>query len=434
MKALQSLQTRNPLPNGAITVGIGLGLSGVCTYVFLAIADHAIGADLYSLSFSNFWSLLFIVAPGIFLPLEQELGRAIAARRTRGDGGAPVIERVGVIGASFLILLLIAGAALSGLIDRDLLHGDGLLMIALLLGMCAYCAEHLSRGTLSGNSRFAAYGILLGSEGVYRVLFCTGLAVAHVRTPGWYGIAVVAGSFAAVLTALARQRGLMVPGSHSTNAEVTFALGPLLIASLATQFLFNGGTVMVTVLESPSDTRAAGTFLNGRILAFVPLFLFQAVAAALLPRLAALRSRGMYVAFRRTLARLLLMVGAIGVVGVAGAYVAGPTALRLIFGPEFNLAGRDLALLAASCTALMAAQALAQGMIAGSHYWGVVTGWLTGVAVFFAVIVVVHPLLLRVELALACGGLAAAAVMAALQTELWRLGDAAAAPVEVPAA
>jgi len=70
------LRERSPLPAGAINVGVGLVLNGVCTYVFLAIAGHALSADRYS-AFAGFWALLFVVAPGIFLPLEQELGRAL---------------------------------------------------------------------------------------------------------------------------------------------------------------------------------------------------------------------------------------------------------------------------------------------------------------------------------------------------------------------
>ena len=68
----------------------------------------------------------------------------------------------------------------------------------------------------------------------------------------------------------------------------------------------------------------------------------------------------------------------------------------------------------------MAAQALGQGLIARSDYRGVVAGWLGGVAAFFIVVVLVRPLLLRVELGLVVGGLAAAALLAALQPTLWR--------------
>lgn len=433
MRRLRSLGAGNPLPAGALTVGAGVAFAGVCTYAFLAIAGHALSADRYS-AFAGFWALLFVVAPGIFLPLEQELGRAVAGRRSRGDGGGPVVRRCAVLGGSFLLVLLSGVGIASGVIDRRVLGGDGVLMVALLLGLAAYCAEHLARGTLGGNGRFAAYGLLLGVEGVYRVTFCAVMALAHVRSPGLYGIAVVAGSFAAVATAMAGQRGLAAHGSPATNAEVSTALASLLVASLATQFLFNGGTVMVGLLATPSEQKAAGTFLNGRVLAFVPLFLFQAVTAALLPRLAALRSAGALADFRRTVARLLLLVAALGAVAIAGSFVLGPTLLRLVFGPAYLLSGRDLALLAASCAALMAAQVLAQGLIAGARYRGVVAGWTSGVVVFFAVIAAVQPLLVRVELALVGGGIAAAAVMAALQPELWRVPDESARAAELPAA
>ncbi|MGH7723755.1 MAG: lipopolysaccharide biosynthesis protein [Candidatus Dormibacteria bacterium] len=426
MTAWHRLGKRNPLPAGALTVGAGLLVAGVCTYAFLAIAGHALSPLRYS-EFAAFWALLFVVAPGIFLPLEQELGRAIAARRARSDGGGPVIRRCALLGGGFLVILVIGSGIAFGAIDSHLLGGDGVLMVALLVGLSAYCSEHLARGTLSGNGRFRAYGMLLGSEGVYRVAFCAALAALHVSSPGPYGLALVAASFAAVVTAVVGERGLAAAGSHSRNSEVTTALGSLLVASMATQFMFNGGTVVVQLLASPSEQRAAGTFLNGRVLAFVPLFLFQAVTAALLPRLSALHSRESRAEFQRTLARLLMFVGALGAVAIVGAFVLGPTVLRLVFGPNFALSSRDLALLAASCTALMAAQALGQGLIARAVYRGVVAGWLAGVAGFFAVVLLVHPLLLRVELGLLGGGLAAAAVLALLQPSLWRAVPVAAA-------
>ncbi len=427
VRSLQLRGARNPLPAGALSVGVGLLLSGVCTYVFLAIAGHALSAERYS-AFAGFWALLFVVAPGIFLPLEQELGRAIAGRRARGDGDGPVVVRCALIGGGFLALLLVGSGAAFGPLDTRLLGGDGLLMIALLLGVSAYCAEHLARGTLSGNGRFRAYGLLLGAEGVYRACFCAALAAAHVSSPGPYGLALVAGSFAAVLTALARQRELLAPGSATRNAEVTTALGSLLIASMATMFMFNGGTVVVQLLASPSEQRVAGSFLNGRVIAFVPLFLFQAVTAALLPRLSALRSRGAHAEFRRTLGRLLLLVAALGTVAIVGSLLVGPAVLRLVFGPEFTLSSRDIALLAASSATLMAAQALGQGLIARSAYRGVVAGWLAAVGAFFVVVFAVHPLLLRVELGILSGGLAAAVVLAALQPDLWRPGSARSEP------
>src|SRR3981081_4951139 len=90
-------------------------------------------------------------------------------------------------------------------------------------------------------------------------------------------------------------------------------------------------------------------------------------------------------------------VRALGGVAVVGSLLVGPVVLRLVFGPDFTLTNKDLALLAASSTALMAAQALGQGLIARSAYRGVVAGWLAGVVAFFVVVFAVLALLLRAE-------------------------------------
>ena len=66
-------------------------------------------------------------------------------------------------------------------------------------------------------------------------------------------------------------------------------------------------------------------FSYGVLLARIPLFLFQAVQAALLPRLSRLAARGEIEEFRAGLRRLLLIVViAVGVVGIAGAFILGP--------------------------------------------------------------------------------------------------------------
>lgn len=424
----------SPLPPGAASIGAGLAAAGISTYAFLAIAGHAVPAVRYS-SFAAFWALLFVIGPGMFLPLEQELARALAARRENGDGGAAVIVRCAVLGAAFLSVLLAGAGIASGAIDHRLLGDDPLLMVALLLGLAAYCLQHLVRGTLSGNGRFRAYGILLGSEGLYRVGLCAALAAAHVRTPGAYGLAVVGGSYLAVGTALLGQRGLVRHGSSSRSAELGSALAALLLTSLATQFMINGGTVVVALLARPGEQRAAGTFLNGRILAFVPLYLFQAVNAALLPKLSALSSSGAMPEFAHQMRRLLTLVAGLGGLAVAGAFALGPPALHLVFGPAFDLGRADLAILAAVCTALMAAQALGQALIAQRRYRWALGGWLVAVVAFVATVAGLSPLILRVELGLLAGAGAGAATMAAVQASLWRgRCSAAASPPAQPSA
>ena len=99
-------------------------------------------------------------------------------------------------------------------------------------------------------------------------------------------------------------------------------------------------------------------FAYGVLLARIPLFLFQAVQAALLPRLARLAARGEFVEFRAGLRRLLTLVAAIGVIGTVGALVLGAPIVDLVYGAD--LSGRTMAMLALSSAIYMGAIATSQ--------------------------------------------------------------------------
>ena len=78
----------NPLPAGTLDVGVALLVAGVTGYAFLIIADHALGDGVAPLT--AIWGVLFTAAPGFFLPLEQEVSRAVSSRRARGVGSGPI--------------------------------------------------------------------------------------------------------------------------------------------------------------------------------------------------------------------------------------------------------------------------------------------------------------------------------------------------------
>ena len=75
-------------------VGIALLVAGLATYAFFKIGKVALGGDAEFQPISALWFATFSLAPGFFLPLEQELGRALSHRKARGEGGHPVVERV----------------------------------------------------------------------------------------------------------------------------------------------------------------------------------------------------------------------------------------------------------------------------------------------------------------------------------------------------
>jgi O-antigen/teichoic acid export membrane protein len=410
---------RLPLPAGTIPVAIGLALAGLMQYGFLVVAARALGQVRFA-PLSVFWALLFVCGPGFFLPLEQETGRAIAARRVRGDGGRPVVERAAVIGTALAVALIIVTLVFAGPIDRRVFNGDSALLAGLVGGFAAYLCEFLARGALAGNGRFGSYGVLIGGEGALRVVFAVILAMIGVKVAGPYGASMIVASFVAIALATVGRRGLLRPGPPASWSEVTNALGYLLIASVFTQLLLSVGAVAVQLLAPPAQASAAGRFQLSRIVAYVPIFLFQAVQSALLPRLSALAAAGHNAEFRSLLVRLLALVGCVGVVAVAGFTFLGPTVTRLLFGHGFELSNLDFALLSASCIGFIVTQVLGYALISLAAYRRVAVGWATGGVVFTAVAALGSQLFLRVELGLLCGAIASSAVMAALLRSLLR--------------
>jgi len=212
MKLLDRLRAL-PLPVGTIPVAIGLGLAGLMQYGFLVVAARALGTAKFA-PLSVFWALLFVCGPGFFLPLEQETGRAIAARRVRGEGGRPVFLRAAMLGGGLAVVLIIATLLAASPLDQHIFKGDPALLAGLVGGFAAYLFEFLARGALAGNARFGAYGVLLGGEGALRVAFAAILAVIGVKTAGPYGISLIVASFVAIVLATAGRRG---PSPRSTS-------------------------------------------------------------------------------------------------------------------------------------------------------------------------------------------------------------------------
>jgi O-antigen/teichoic acid export membrane protein len=404
MKLIDRLRAL-PLPVGTIPVAVGLGLAGLMQYGFLVVAARALGTARFA-PLSVFWALLFVCGPGFFLPLEQETGRAIAARRVRGEGGRPVFMRAALLGSILAVVLIIATLLAASPIDQHVFKGDGALLAGLIGGFAAYLCEFLARGALAGNARFGA--------------FAAGLAVIGVKTAGPYGISLIVASFVAIGLATIGRRGLLKPGPPAPWGEITHALGFLLIASVFTQLLLSVGAVAVQLLATPKQQIAAGQFQLSRIVAYVPIFLFQAVQSALLPKLSTLASSGRNREFQALLTRLVLLMAGIGAVAIVAFTFLGPTVTRILFGHGFELSDLDFCLLSASCIGFIFTQIFGYVLISLSEYQRVALGWTSGAIVFFVVTAVGSSLFLRVELGLLCGAIASALVMATLLMPLLR--------------
>jgi O-antigen/teichoic acid export membrane protein len=375
--------SKSPLPEGSLPVGLGLLVSGVTIYAFFTVGKWALGGDTEFAPISALWFATFALAPGFFLPLEQELGRALSARRAARVGGRPVVRKVLLLGAALAGAVIAAVFALSPLLTTHYFDGDWALLFALVGTFAAYAPVHLARGITSGHGRFRDYAVVMGADGVVRIVLCVALALAGVKSPGWYGLTIAVSPMIGVWWVWKKGALRADEGPPAEWGEVTPNLGWLLLGSVFAAGLVNAGPVSVNLLAGEGNDDLVAQFAYGVLLARIPLFLFQAVQAALLPRLSRHAARNELLEFRVGLRKLMIVVIVVGVVGTLGAFVIGPFMLRTVF--DADLRGSTMAMLALGSAFYMLALAVAQAVIALKGHALVALGWGIGMATFVTV-------------------------------------------------
>jgi O-antigen/teichoic acid export membrane protein len=238
------------------------------------------------------------------------------------------------------------------------------------------------------------------------------IAAVSVGTLGWFGIAFAAAPFIATIAGLAGARGLIESGPPAAMSELSTAIGWLLLGSVFCQALGYSAYIGASLIATPAQDAELGGFVAGLFVARVPLLLFQAVQAALLPKLARMLGRGQVVEFRAGLLRLCSAVIVLSIIGVLVALTIGPWLGRLLFGEKFDLDAGGLAMLTAGCCMIVLALMLAQALIALQRYAVTGLAWVFGLAVFIVVFLLPDgDAFFRSEVAVLAGAAAAGAWM-----------------------
>ena len=405
-----AMQARQTLPEGTGVVGAGLAVAAVTSYVFVIVSLNALEGNAKA-AFSAYWAVIFVAGPGFFLPLEQEVGRALAHRRAQGLGGGPLVTRAARLGGIITAVMVVASIASTPLLNDQLYHGDMWFVAALAIGLVGFYAMHLSRGVLAGEGRFRAYGLLIGAEGVIRLLGGIALAGIGVDRAGGYAMVLAVAPFLAVALALRTQKGLLKPGPAAPYSELSASLSWLLLGSVLTQLLAYSSLLAINLLSSSSEKDVAAAFASAFFVARVPVLAFQAVQGTLLPKLAGLAGSGRHDEFRKGVGKLLAGVVGIAVLGTVGAAVLGPTVGKILFS-DFSLGAEGLALLAAGSGLFIIALTLAQALMALGGHRVQAVAWGAGLLVCGAVTFAISDLLLRVEVGFVAGAAVAAVLMA----------------------
>ncbi|MFM8002124.1 MAG: hypothetical protein ACKPAJ_06900, partial [Actinomycetota bacterium] len=251
-ESLATEPKRSAIPEGTFSIGTGLLIAGVTIYVFFKIGQQALGQEKFK-PLVSLWFVMFAIAPGFFLPVEQELSRAVAHRRALNQGVGPVVKKVALLCLSIAIFLVVLIAILSPLITGDLFEGNLIVTVSLAIAICTYGLLYFMKGLSSGLGRFGEYGFIVGADGAIRVVACAILLAVGITQLTTYALVIVVTPIVGVAIVFGARRLRWHDGPRATWSEVTENLVWLLGGSIFAVALVNAGPITVDLVGDRTD-------------------------------------------------------------------------------------------------------------------------------------------------------------------------------------
>jgi O-antigen/teichoic acid export membrane protein len=360
---------------GAAILSVGIGVTGVITFGYFALASHTLSEAEYG-HITLLWSAVFITVSVLYRPVEQLLSRTIADRDARGLTGLDHLRVAATIQLALAALFVVVALALRGPIEDELLGGSAALYRILIVAVLAYAASYFARGFLAGHHRFGLYGGLVLMEASSRFLFALAVAVSIAEGQTAVALGIAAApivSLAVVPWALGRRLRAQPPvaaaGESEGEGAFTLAHGSgfavaVLLIMLSEQTFLNAGPLLVKANEGTRGAALAGFTFNVLLIARAPLQLFQAIQTSILPHLTRLRASGETDPFRRsvnlTLTAIAGFAGCVSLVMLA----LGPWIMDAVFGGDFDYARGGLVLVSIGMGLYLSAATLNQALLA----------------------------------------------------------------------
>lgn len=363
---------------GASILAVGIGVTGLVTYTFFALASHTLSKDDYG-GIALLWSAVFIVVSVLYRPVEQLLSRTIADRDARGQIGSEHLRVAATIQLSLGALFAVLALVFRSRIEDDLFNGSSTLYWVLITAVLAYAASYFARGFLAGSRRFGLYGGLVFIEAVARCMFPLAVAIGIAEGQSVVALGIAAAPLLSlVVLPWAFRRRMAAGGSplaegEAPDGDVEFTLShgagfasAVLVIMVAEQTFLNAGPLLIKATESPAAEASAlaGFAFNVLLIARAPLQLFQAVQTSILPHLTTLRATGDSDPFKRsinvTLAAIAIFAGGVALTML----VIGPTIMDLAFGGHFDYPRGGLVMVALGMGLYLSAATLNQAALA----------------------------------------------------------------------
>lgn len=380
------------MPPGTNAVTVGVLVNGLATYVFLVWPARSglLNPSEFAVV-SSLWFAVYFVGPGLFIPLEQEVGRQTAHEHALQTGRTTSLSAGLVLVGGATMLCAVVGLIVAGPLADSLFEGQRATVMVLVAAIGATGLLQWAKALFAGTQDFARYGLVIALEGVTRASGVALLILLGVSSPVLYTVPVAVAPALAALAVVAWTRSaspkLAKPGLPDV-VSLAGATGTLAVAQLGAQFLMNGVPLCAALLAGAGEQDFVGRIGAAVVLARIPLFFFQAIQASLLPGLSALAAEGRWDEFRSRVVAVLSGLAVLGVAAVCIGGLLGPFVLRLVFGSEFVASSAQFAALAASAILIVLALTAAQSLIALQAHRLVAAGWLTGAAAFIGFVLV----------------------------------------------
>lgn len=372
-------------------LAIGVGLTGVITYVYFFIASHVLSKPDYG-QITVLWSAVFITISTLYRPVEQLLSRHVSEHLAKGEPIGGTTRNAATIQVGLAMVFAVLALVLRGPIQDSLLEGNETLYWVYFSAVLFYAASYFARGFLAGSKRFGLFTALILSESCFRTVFAVLVAVSLLEGQSAVAIGIVAApslSLMVVPLAFARQARTAPPPApaEAEDASVSMAHGTgfaaaVLVVMFSEQTFLNAGPLVVRALDGAA---AAGFIFNVLMLARAPLQLFQAVSTSILPHLTSLHTSAdpdSEREFHRSVRGVLLAVAAFTAVMGLAILVAGPKLMQLAFSAKFTYDRAGLLIVALGTGLYLSSVTVNQACVAQGQVRRAALRWIGCAALF----------------------------------------------------